>query len=204
MPTGYTADVADGNITDFTEYALQCARNFGACVMLRDEPLSSDIPIFEPSDYHQTALEKARQELIEFESMTKEQRLEFKNAKYDGMIKSNNKIVAEKKIELKRYEAMLEKARAYKSPSPDHDNYAKFLVEQLEESIKWDCDTSYYENTPEKSSFEYWETETLGDLHHSIARHEKEYQKEIERINTRNEWVFKLKESLGMSVLNNT
>jgi hypothetical protein len=39
MPTGYTAGVADGTITEFREYALLCARAFGACIMLRDEPV---------------------------------------------------------------------------------------------------------------------------------------------------------------------
>jgi len=49
MPTGYTCQVQDGMITEFKEFALLCARNFGACITLRDEPLSPDIPEFEVS-----------------------------------------------------------------------------------------------------------------------------------------------------------
>lgn len=66
MPTGYTADVADGKITDFVEYALQCARAFGACIMLRDEPISSEIPEFQPSDYNANALAEAEKTLSRF------------------------------------------------------------------------------------------------------------------------------------------
>lgn len=40
MPTGYTADIKDG--IDFKTYAMNCARAFGACVMLRDEPGGGD------------------------------------------------------------------------------------------------------------------------------------------------------------------
>lgn len=43
MPTGYTSGVAVGKVTDFREFALQCARAFGACISLSDE--SSDTPI---------------------------------------------------------------------------------------------------------------------------------------------------------------
>ena len=44
---------------------MNCARAFGACVELRDEPGGGDrIPeAFEPSDYHLKAVEKARSEL---------------------------------------------------------------------------------------------------------------------------------------------
>lgn len=38
MPTGYTADIKDG-IT-FRDFALRCARAFGATIMQRDEDIS--------------------------------------------------------------------------------------------------------------------------------------------------------------------
>ena len=60
MPTGYTADIKDG--ISFQTYALNCARAFGACVMLRDEP----------GDYHLKAMEKARNALAKLESLTHE------------------------------------------------------------------------------------------------------------------------------------
>ena len=46
MPSGYTEGVASGKVTEFKEYALLCARAFGACISLRDEPLSLEIPEF--------------------------------------------------------------------------------------------------------------------------------------------------------------
>jgi hypothetical protein len=50
MPTGYTAAVADGTITEFPDFAMQCARAFGTLVLMRDEPQDAAIPEkFEPA-----------------------------------------------------------------------------------------------------------------------------------------------------------
>lgn len=51
MPTAYTADIAKG-IT-FKQYAMNCARAFGALIDLRDKPANCEIPdVVYPSDYH--------------------------------------------------------------------------------------------------------------------------------------------------------
>jgi hypothetical protein len=42
MPTGYTAPIADG--MTFEQFALGCARAFGALVTMRDEPSDAPIP----------------------------------------------------------------------------------------------------------------------------------------------------------------
>lgn len=53
MPTGYTAAVEDGTITEFDDFAWQCARAFGALIMMRDDPMSAPIPQkFEPTAEH--------------------------------------------------------------------------------------------------------------------------------------------------------
>ena len=67
MTTGYTDAVGKGEITEFKDYALLCARAFGACVSMRDEPLDAEIPEeFKPNDYHEKSLQKARGEDNEF------------------------------------------------------------------------------------------------------------------------------------------
>lgn len=68
MPTGYTAAIKDG-IT-FQEYALSCARAFGALISMREE--SSDAPIpdaLEMSPYYQTSYDEAREALDEFSAL---------------------------------------------------------------------------------------------------------------------------------------
>lgn len=196
MPTGYTEDVANGKITDFNEYALQCARNFGACITLRDEPMTSEIPEFVPSDHNAKRLAEAKKDLAAFLAMDHDQREKLRSDEHAENARVAEKGIAEKQVERERYEAMLAKAKAYKSPSPDHDNYAGFLVSQLEESIQWDCSTDYYDGLQQQKPFGEWESEKLERLKRDVAYHEKANREEIERTDQRNEWVRKLKASL--------
>ena len=60
MPTGYTSDIYDGKDISFREYALKCARNFGAYVEMRDSSLDTEMPTeFEPSTYYRDKLDEA-------------------------------------------------------------------------------------------------------------------------------------------------
>lgn len=196
MPTGYTAGVADGTITDFKEYALQCARAFGACVMLRDDPLSSEIPEFEPSDYYAKKLSRLEAELSAFMGMNPAERRSLYEAEQVKRMEERELGLTRKREERARYESMLAKAKAFKSPSPDHDGYAKFIVEQLEQSIDFDCDTSYYDKQ-KIPSFDQWQDEKLNELIFSIKRARSSVKEEQERTDDRNKWVKKLKEALG-------
>lgn len=52
MPTGYTSPLYEGKEISFEQFALRCARNFGALVMMREEPLDTPIPEkFNPCEY---------------------------------------------------------------------------------------------------------------------------------------------------------
>jgi len=62
MPTGYTAKLCEGE-QSFGEFALGCARAFGACVMQREDSMD-DLPKAREHDgdvgYYSRALETAR------------------------------------------------------------------------------------------------------------------------------------------------
>lgn len=196
MPTGYTADIASGKLTDFNEYALQCARAFGACIMLRDEPMSSEIPAFEPSTYHREAMEKAKAELSTLDRMTTDDCLVAQSKELADAVEYRDKRLAEMAEELQRYETMLAKAKAFVAPTPDHGDYARFLVTQIEEAIKFDCDTSYYQKPIERLPIEQWLQERRALLLKDIERHAKEQAAEEARTVSRNEWVNALKRAL--------
>ena len=68
MPTGYTDAIKDG-IT-FQQFAMNCARAFGACVTMRDDPSDKPIPErFEPSAWHKERLGDAYAALSELDKM---------------------------------------------------------------------------------------------------------------------------------------
>lgn len=197
MPTGYTEGIASGQITSFEEYALLCARNFGACIMLRDEPLTPDIPEFQPSDYHVTALLEARTKLHSFINMSEEERLKLYREERSKETERAIEKLAEIDEQKSRYEAMLEKAKQFKPPTPEHQEYARFLISQLIESIKWDCDTDYYDKILAKQiTFEAWEAEKLNELESNLQYHIKEQREEVERTNSRNKWIKQLRAAI--------
>jgi len=75
MPTGYTAAVQDGTIKTLSEYAMSCARAFGATITMRDEPSDAVIPDeFTPSPYHKDAIVRAKEDIDAWSEMTEVQR----------------------------------------------------------------------------------------------------------------------------------
>ena len=59
MPTGYTYPVADGTITEFSKFALNCSRAFGVLMHMRDEPIDAPIPDkIEPTSYYKNQLDE--------------------------------------------------------------------------------------------------------------------------------------------------
>lgn len=194
MPTGYTADIRNG--MSFKEYALRCARNFGALIMMMDQPFDSPIPdSFEPSDYHSKALDEANKEMDLFAKASPEELEALSEAAYQQSVEYYDRAMLEKKQTLLSYEAMLEKARAYVPPTDAHVEYGKFLVSQIEESIKYDCDMSCPQMPARISGVAYKEMK-LSKLRDDVKYHSKELEKEIERSEKRTEWVIALKTSI--------
>lgn len=197
MPTGYTEAIKDG--ISFKQYALSCARAFGALVMMRDEPADEPIPDeFKPSDYHVKALAESEEKLRVFQSLSEEdcqQEMEKERLK---LIDSARKQIYENNDLLQKYNAMLRKAKAYCPPSPDHVEFKKFMIDQIEQSIKFDCSGNYYTNELKKlpANVGEWKKSKIDKLMWDISYHTKENEEEINRTNSRNIWIKKLRESL--------
>ena len=80
-------------------------------------------------------------------------------------------------------------------PSKDHDDYAKFIVDQLVQSIEWDCSTSHL-SVPIKYSGEEYRKVQMGSLEHSIDYYTKMADEEVARVASRNVWLKKLRKAI--------
>ena len=69
MPSGYTENIYYGKEVAFKDFALGCARAFGACVMQRDDPADEKPKIMPEESYHTEELKK----LKKFKKPTKDQ-----------------------------------------------------------------------------------------------------------------------------------
>lgn len=196
MPTGYTCDIQKG--IGFNKFVLGCAKAFGACVTMRDDPHDTPIPEeFEPNTYDLEATEDAKKELKKFKKMSVKEANEAADKEYKSNIKEHNKTIKEK-IELKKKcEDMLAKVQEWLPPTPDHVHFKDFMIEQISGSIDFDCDLTYYlEHKPTKLTGKEWLKQQIDRCEHDIEYHAKGHKEEVERVNQRNSWIKELRGSL--------
>lgn len=193
MPTGYTCEIEKGQ--SFKDFAIGCAKAFGANIMLRDEPNDTPIPKYEPSEYHKKAAARAKKDLAGFLKKSEDDlREEFNKELMDSLKSAENRTNNARELKQK-YEKMLEKVKAFTAPTEDHINYKNFMIEQIETSILFDCEHSYSSEQTE-ITFEEWKSERLQDFKDNIEYHKRQYKEEVRRTNERNEWNQKLFDAL--------
>ena len=192
MPTGYSAIVDEGG--SFVEYALGCARAFGACIDLRDEPRDTPIPDeFVPSDYHLKRQQEAEDELRHVRDLTDEEADEAARKEYEHDIAFDREAASRVSLTFARYDSMRRQVEAWVPPTEEHEGMKKFMLEQLETGRP-------YEYTPSKivqRSGEDWRRDQIEHALKNIAYHAEGYAKEVERANSRTRWVRALRQSLA-------
>lgn len=197
MPTVYTSDLYYGKPQTFSGFAMECARAFGALVHLRDSQ-GAEIPdVIEADDYHLRQQQEAEQEFERLRSMSYE---EIKAAATEAAEQTDRRWAearrdtAEKQA---RYEAMLAEVQAWKPPTKDHQGLKDFMVQQLTDSLRFDCCDlpTVAVQTPAG-----WHAERFAKVQRDIAYHGAEYAKEVDRAAERTLWIKALRESLEASL----
>ncbi len=196
MPTGYTAKLMESGQT-FQEFVMECARAFGACIEMRDEPHGTPIPQrFEPSNYSAECLSKAKAELARLHAMTEAERIAFGESNRNQTLAHNQEWLARETAQNNRLEEMGERVGKWIPPTADHEELKKFMLQQIDISKN---KTSYIEKTMAetraKSSRDF-HAEAIAAAVWSVEYHTKESAKEVERANSRTEWVQQLRASI--------
>ena len=195
MPTGYTIDLYEGKEVTFEEFVMKCARAFGALISMKDEPLDAPIPErLNPSDYHLRELVIAWQRLAEVESWDEEQAEREAERAYQEAVYEHDKKIIEQASIRERYEEMLNRVRAWTPPTPEHEDLKRFMIEQLEKSIEFDC--GHIPDEPKRLLGAEYKQQEIEKALHDIEYHKREYEDEIKRTHERNEWLKALRESL--------
>src|SRR4030043_559492 len=107
---------------------MECARAFGACISMKEEPHGEEIPEqFEPNDYHLEKINEAKSRLESLKSMDADTAAKIAFDEYEREIQSRKDRI-EKRIALRnKYEAMLAKVSAWVPPSSDHTRMKEFM-----------------------------------------------------------------------------
>ena len=198
MPTGYTASVADGTLTDFCTFALRCARNFGATIMQREESMDILPKLREESDYAKQSLAKSEEELARLKRMTLEKAQAEQEREHRERMRLNEEAREDHREKRERYTTMLEQVRRWKAPTADHRGLKKFMIEQLEESIRFDCDDEWLEEKP-LEALDEWLEEKKRRAFEAVKRSAQDVVEERVRVAGSNAWIQALWESLPKS-----
>jgi hypothetical protein len=196
MPTGYTAKLMESGQT-FQDFVMQCARAFGACVMMRDDPMDAPIPErFEPSDYNVLRLAEAKAELARLQTMTNGEKISFGESKKAESIASSEKWLAKEIEQNKRLEEMEASVNKWTPPSAAHTRLKAFMLQQIGVSKN---STDYIEKsmaeTRAKAPMDFYK-EAVASAERDIEYNTKGHTKEVERANSRTEWVRQLRASI--------
>ena len=191
MPTGYTTDIYNGKKVAFKDFALNCARAFGACVMQRDDPADEKPKIQPEESYHTKALKR----LGKFKKPSKKQFETF----IKRSIADNKEIINKKKALEKAYSEMIEKAAKWTPPTTEHEELKDFMLKQLVESKQWDCGVDSYESelvSLSAMTYEDYAAKKLAEHNRSIEYHKEYEAKDLFNIKQRNKWIKDLYDSL--------
>lgn len=195
MATGYTAGVQDGTVTDFKEFAWTCARAFGALVSMRDAPLDAEIPesLKPNTSYQDRRIAEAKAELLRLEAMTDEERETAAQEDWERHVAECAKINAQRTQERMRYNAMLTQAKAWEPPTSTHTGLKEFMIQQLEDSIKFDCSLRSVGEQPSPAT---WWLQQVDAATHSLSHNMRTREEEIQRARERTAWLRHLRASL--------
>lgn len=194
MPTGYTHKIKDGQ--SFEDFVWGCARAFGALVTMRDEPLDAPIPDkFTVDSYEVEHLAAAKAKLAKLESYKIGDWEGENEADYQKRLAAYQELSDKRNAEDVAYRAMLARVSAWQPPTSEHVGLKDFMDQQIRDSIRFDC--GYSPDIPEPMTVEEYRDKTLEYARKEVKRAEEYLNEEIDRVNTRNEWLQKLRESLG-------
>lgn len=195
MPTGYTAGIASGETKTFSEYAMTCARAFGAFVHMRDDSLSCAMSRAKVSPHHSVAIAECKAEIVRLGKLTKTQWKTEADAEYALRTTEESDRAVRRAEREQRYRNMFNQVSAWTPPTGDHEGLKNFMLEQLESSINFDCG-GCESPSRERQTGEQWYWSRISALSSSIAYHEKALREETERVDKANAWVDALSASL--------
>lgn len=199
MPTGYTAKIIDRDDVSFQEFALDCAKAFGANIRLRDEPADTPIQKYSPDSYYVKAMETARNEYARLLSMDESQRLAYGEEKKRSQIDEYRKYVADAEVKSARLNRMLKSVMEWTPPTDEHVGMKEFMIEQLQSTIQNDGNGSYYQDSIDRhmaTDTGQYHADALKSSADSIEYYERKSREEIDRVDGRNDWNRKLIDSL--------
>lgn len=195
MPTGYTADVANGTVADFRTFALRCARAFGATIMQRDEAMDVPPRLREVSPYYAEKAATAAARLADVRAMTVAEAEARAHAEYREAAAAWRESMRERAETRNRYNTMFADVIAWEPPTPEHADLKEFMLSQLRDSRQSDCDYDWPQ--PTRMAADVWLADARAHAERDAAYYATQQREEEARVADANAWITALYQSLG-------
>jgi len=203
MPSGFTAGIIDGKHKTFTDFAKDCMRNFGATIHMRDDARDKEYEARVVSPYYNERFEEYVINLGKLLTATDKQLITKEKKKLkDRIVRATEKII-EITATKERLNAFLKEAKAYQSPTPEHDGIREFMINQIKETTKFDGSTEYYDKElatckEELKNINVEEIRSKNKVYlkEDIERALENEKDEKDRCDNSNEWVRTFLDSL--------
>jgi alkylhydroperoxidase family enzyme len=96
MATGYTYPVSTGELTNFSDFALQCSRAFGVLMHMKDSPMDATIPEkIEANPYYKDKLDELTARRKELLNYSEAQIVQAISDDFDKAVENRKKMVEE-------------------------------------------------------------------------------------------------------------
>lgn len=198
MPSSYTANIYDGKPETLESFLLKCARQFYANVRMREDSLDSEIVEYTPNTkYYEENLERAKARLAELQAMSREEIEAIIEETHKNSLESYQIRVQEKLDMRARYEHMIHQVENWTPPTDEHVNLKEFALNQLKDSLDFDC--GHMPTEPTKLTVDEYIDVFTERYNSDISYYTKSIEKEIENVTKANEWNNALKRSLQSS-----
>jgi hypothetical protein len=174
----------------------------GVCVSMRDDPADKPVPErFEPeTSYHDEHIATAKAVLDKTPGLSAAECDVLAQADFDAEMAAYIKHANNRAETKQNYEDMLCKVEAW-NPNEDILSLKEFMLQQLRESIKFDCSSPYRPEPPIRLTVEQWRQKQLERASKDLAYHESARASEIRRTEGRNAYLASLRASLPASAI---
>lgn len=195
MPTGYTYGVQEGKVTTLEDYAKTCARAF--LWQSRDsneQDLLKLISDEKTVEYYVKSLAEAEALLFKLDALDEDGWRKLYDDEHKELKAFEDGYNARKELERNRYTEMLEKVQAWTPPTVTHHDLKKFMVEQLESSIKFDCsDTNWVSSA---TPFDAWRKQKHNTAATDVIKRRADLDRQVSRQTDFINWVNDLLDSV--------
>lgn len=201
MPSGYTEGILSGTINDLNDFIWMCARGFGAFITQKDNIDEPPILKEKPNPYYKNKIKQLLNEQQKYNEYTDNdwQKEYFKYI--EDQLKDIDNNIKEKIESKEKYENILNQVKEWIPPNENFHKLKSFMINQIEESIDFDCDTSFWQERKNKISnlkLEQYKRNVLNDINESLISNKEYYDEEVQRVKERNQWKQQLIESIGL------